>query len=495
MPEAAGAGDRAGRRALRNTGVRAGAEVVGKLSTFLLFAVLAREVGQEGIGAFVFAFAFLGLGMVPIALGCDSYMLREVAKDRAAADRLFFNVIALKLAMAVPVLALCFAAVILIGYEGRTRDTVFVLAAGLLLDLLGKSLNGMFNATERSDLLARSLVVQRVTTAALGIAALAAGYGVVTVAALYSVGSAVGYAVAVGSLKRHIGVPRRTVDPRRWRGLIATSFPFAIQDVFTAMLFKLDAVILSVIVAEAAVGRYGAAYRLLESTMFIGWALNGAFVAMFAYLGRDTDPTIGSVFHRAVKFALVALVPVAVIMGVLAEPIVRIAFGADFEEAAGAVRLLAPVVVGLCLVTLCSSLIVTRRSPRTMIRITAPMVAVNVALNLALIPSLEDRGAALAMLITEALFVAVAIRVAGDEVGGLRWWSLVGAPLLAGGLMALSMVLLAGLPAVALIVGLLVYTVAFVVLERAISPADLHFMSESVSRLLPARLTSRAAGG
>lgn len=494
MADDASAGDRAGRRALRNTGVRAAAEVVGKLATFLLFAVLAREVGQEGIGAFVFAFAFLGLGMVPIALGCDSYMLREVAKDRGAADRLFFNVIALKLAMSVPVLALCFAAVVLLGYEGRTRDTVLVLAAGLLLDLLGKSLNGIFNATERSDLLARSLVVQRVSTAALGIAALAAGYGLVTVAALYSVGSALGYAVAVASLKRHVGVPRRTIEPRGWRRLIAISFPFAIQDVFTAMLFKLDAVLLSVIAAEAAVGRYGAAYRLLEATMFIGWALNGAFVAMFAYLGRDTDPTIGSIFQRSVKFALVVLVPVAVIMGVLAKPIVSIAFGSEFEAAAGALRLLAPVVVGLCLVTLCSSLIVTRRSPRTMIRITAPMVAVNVALNLALIPSLEDRGAALAMLVTEALFVAVAIRVAADEVGGLRWASLVAAPLLAGGAMAVSMLLLAGLPLVALAAGLLVYAVAFVLLERMISPSDLSFIATTFGRLLPARLASRAAG-
>ncbi len=119
-PESAGASRAPA--ALRNTGVRGAAEVVGKLATFLLFAVLAREVGQSGVGAFVFAFAFLGLCMVPIALGCDSYMLREVAKDRTAADRLFFNVIALKLVMAVPVLALCFAGVVALGYDGRTRD-------------------------------------------------------------------------------------------------------------------------------------------------------------------------------------------------------------------------------------------------------------------------------------------------------------------------------------------------------------------------------------
>lgn len=485
MADTDSAGDRAGRRALRNTGVRAAAEVVGKLATFLLFAVLAREVGQEGVGAFVFALAFLGLCMVPIALGCDSYMLREVARDRSAADRLFFNVIALKLAMAVPVLALCFAGVVALGYDGRTRDTVFVLAAGLMLDFLGKSLNGIFNANERSDLLARSLVIQRVTTAALGIGALAAGYGVVTVAALYSAGSALGYVVAVQSLKRHLGIPRRTIEPRGWRRLVTTSAPFAIQDVFTAILFKLDAVLLSLLATEAAVGRYGAAYRLLESTMFVGWALNGAFVAMYAYLSRDSDPTIGAVFGRSVKFALVLLVPVAVTLGILAEPIATLAFGADFEASAEPLRLLAPVVVALSLVALSSSLIVTRRSPRTMIAITAPMVAMNVALNLVLIPSLGDSGAALAMLVTEALFVVVALRVAADEVGGLPWVRIAGAPLLAGVAMAPVMVLLSGVPVAALGAGLLAYAVVFWVLERRISPEDLRFLTSSLKRLVP----------
>jgi O-antigen/teichoic acid export membrane protein len=479
------AGERAAERVAKNATVRAAGEIIGKLSTFLVFAVLAREAGQEGLGAFVFALAFLGLGMVPIALGCDSYLLREVAKDRTAADRLFFNVLALKLALAVPVLGLCFAGVSLLGYDGRTRETVYVLSIGLLLDLLGKSLHGMFNASERGDLLAISLVAQRVLTAALALTALAAGYGVVTVAALYSVGAAFGVAVGAVLLRRRIGLPLPSVEPRRWRRLAATSFPFAVQDVFNAMLFKLDAVILSLMAAEAAVGRYGAAYRLLEATMFIGWALNGAFVAMFAYLGRDSEPSVGSVFQRSIKLGLVILVPCAVTMGVLAEPICRIAFGSDFEAAAEPLRLLSPVVVGLCLVMLSSSLIVSRRHPGIVVRVTAVMVAVNVALNVALIPSLEDSGAALAMLITEAVFVVVVTLLAAREVGGLRWGSMVSAPLLAGLAMTGAMVLLADLPLVALAAGVAVYAGAFVVLERAINPSDLDFMAGLLKRRLP----------
>ena len=59
------------------------------------------------------------------------------------------------------------------------------------------------------------------------------------------------------------------------------SLPFGLQDLFSVMLFRLDTVILSLMATQAAVGRYGAAYRLFEATLFITYALMGAFVLGF----------------------------------------------------------------------------------------------------------------------------------------------------------------------------------------------------------------------
>ena len=478
------AAERAGERAAKNTTVRAAGEIVGKLATFVLFAVLARTLGQADFGVFVFALAFLGMAMIPIALGCDSYFLRRVSKDRSSIDELFFNILALKLSLAVPVLALTFLAMNLLGYDDQTRATVYVLSAGLLLDLLAKTFHGVFTATERSELLAATLVVQRVATAALGLAALAAGYGVVTVAATYSIGAVFHLLLSAVFLARATGLPRWSVARQSWPGLAGAGLPYAVQDVFTVLLFKLDIVILSLMATEAAVGRYGAAYRLLESTLFVTWALNGAFVAMYAYLGRDTEPTIQAVFQRSVKLALAVLVPCAVAFGVMAEPISRLVFGAEFEAAAGALRLLSPVVVLLCVITLCTSLIVSRRNPREMVRITASMVAVNVGLNVLLIPRYADEGAAAAMLVTELLFVAVVLATAARTVGGLRWTSMAAAPLIAGAAMAIPMVLLIDSVAPALVAGLVVYAGGLILLERLISPSDLRFVGDMVKRRL-----------
>lgn len=466
---------------MKNTSVRAAGEIVGKVATFLLFAVLARAVGESDVGAFVFAFAFLQIATIPIALGCDPYMLREISRDKSASDRLFWNVVALKLTTAVPVLAIAFAVLLAVSDSSTTRWTVIALAPGILIDLVAKTLNSEFNARERGTLLAVSLVVQRVITAVIAITALALGAGVIAVAALYSVGALVGLVTGAVLLARNIGVPRRQVSARSWRGLTSRSWPFALQDIFGTLLFKLDAVLLAALATEAAVGRYGAAYRLLESTLFIAWALNGAFAAMYAYLRRDSAPSIGAVFQRSVKAGLVLLTPVAVAFGLLAEPIMRLAFGADFEDGAAALRLLSPVVVLLGVVTLCTSLIVSRLDPRTMVKLSAAMVALNVALNLALIPGLEERGAATAMLITEAMFVLLAMRVAVQEVGGINWRSMLGAPAVAGVAMAAVLLALGSLPVIALVAGTIVYAGVYLTVERAFSPDDLAFLRAALS--------------
>ncbi len=51
--------ERTGERVAKNTLLRAIGEILGKLASLLLFAVLAREVGVSDLGAFVFAFAWV----------------------------------------------------------------------------------------------------------------------------------------------------------------------------------------------------------------------------------------------------------------------------------------------------------------------------------------------------------------------------------------------------------------------------------------------------
>jgi O-antigen/teichoic acid export membrane protein len=255
--------------------------------------------------------------------------------------------------------------------------------------------------------------------------------------------------------------------------------------VLTVLLFRIDAVLLSFLASTAAVGRYGSSYRVFESTFFLTYALTAAFSPMYTYLERDSTPTIQGVYRRSMKLALMLLVPFAVAFGTLAAWVSRTLFGDDLAAAAPSLRILAPAVVLIGLVTLTTSLIVSRRDPATMVRLSAAMTLLNVVLNVALIPGLDERGAAIAMLATEAVFLVLAVRMALRAIDApVDWLAISAAPLLAGAAMAATTLALRSVPGAALAAGAAVYAVAFLAIERAVSPDDLSFVTGVVRRRL-----------
>ncbi len=481
-------------RVMRNTGVRALGELVGKFASLALMAVLARNVGPEGLAVLVFALAWCELATAPIEMGFDRYFLRRVARDRAELERSYFNVITLKLSRAVPVVAASWLLVWALGYDSETLTAVFILTGAFLLDSFSFTTFSAFNAVERGDLVGLTLAVQRILSGCVGLTLVLLGYGVIAVTLAYLGASVIAMVLALAMLARHVERPRAIRPPGPRRELRRQSVPYAAQEVFSAGIARLDAVLLSLLAVQSVVGLYGAAYRLLEATLFIPTALQGAFAAMFTYLRPDSEPTIRAVFGRSIKLVLALLTPCAVPLAVLPAPILELFFGPEFRDAADALRLLAPSVILIGIVLLSASLIVSRLDPRVLVWYFAVAFALNVALNLALIPVLDEAGAALAMLITEVAFAAVALRLSSREVGGMDVKETLAAPLVAGTAMAGTMLLLSGTLVLALAAGAVVYVVVFAAVERKVARADFDFMAEMVRGRLPSRARARLEG-
>ena len=197
----------AAKRAAGNTTVRAAGELVGKVASLALLAILAREVGASGLGVFVFALAWCELAIVPIEMGFDRYLLRMIAADKSSLERLFANTFAIKLIWAVPVVVVSWTLAILTVGDPTTRTTIYLLTAALLLESLANTLTSVFNAFERGGLVAGTLLTQRLLAAALGVSVLAAGGGVATVALTFAVSAGVRLVVALWLLRSRIRWP------------------------------------------------------------------------------------------------------------------------------------------------------------------------------------------------------------------------------------------------------------------------------------------------
>lgn len=469
-----------GERVASNAIVRAAGEVVGKLASLVLFAALGRTLGEDGLGVFVFALSFGIIVLIPIDLGFDRNLLREAAVDRSRLGVLTGTVLSLKLALTVPAVGVAVVVVALSGMAPDTGMVVLILLLGLLIESLGRTAAHVFMALERSVALTVAVVVQRVLAAALGIVALAAGMGVDAVAWAYVVGALAGLVVSVVLLRPHFPLAQvRIVRPNS--GDMVRTATFAAQDVATLLLFRVDAVILAVMASTAAVGRYGAAYRVFESTWFITVALFGAFVAMFTYLDATTQPTLKSVLERALKLSFITLMPCAMAFGLSAQAIVETVFGPDLAGAVEPLQILAPAVLLLGVGAMGTTFLMAQDRAAPVLKISLAAVVVNIALNVGLIPSLGATGSAAAMLVTEAGIAAAALVVVDRVLAGLPWAQILAGPVAAGVAMAVVIIVLGG-GLGALAAGVVAYLLVLAVVERTVNPADVRSVSAMVRR-------------
>jgi O-antigen/teichoic acid export membrane protein len=481
----------AARRVARNTLARAASEFVAKFASLALMTVLSRKTGASGLGVFVFALAWAEITLGPIDMGFDRYFLRRVATDRGELSLYLPNVLALKLWRTIPVLAVSWGLLWAIGYPGHTRLATILMTLSFVLDGLNLSFFAAFNGVERGDLIGAILAIQRLLAAAVGVALLLTGHGVVAVALVYVGASAVAVVLASVLLTRKLGRPpwQRSLAVRR--DLRRNSVAFAGQDLLSSGIAKLDTVLLSLFATSAVVGYYGAAYRLLEATLFVPAALQGAYAAMYTYLHHGSAPTIRAAFQRSIKMLVVVLAPATVLLLTLPGSVLKLLFGHGFGPAIGPLRFLALAIVPLGLVMLCSSFISARLNPRLLVIYFAVALVINVVVNLALIPTLDQTGAAIAMLATEVVLAVLMLRPSLREARGMDLVPTAAATLVAAGAMAVAMALLHTVVPAAIGGGAVVYVSVLLLLERRFAPADYAYVVDDVRRRL--RLRPRAA--
>jgi O-antigen/teichoic acid export membrane protein len=189
-------------------------------------------------------------------------------------------------------------------------------------------------------------------------------------------------------------------------------------------------------------------------------------------LTRTSEPPLGAVFQRGLKLVIALSLPLTAAAVVLAAPIIRTLFGAEFEGGAGALRILAPGMTLAALSYLASHLLIGQDLQRAMARIYALIAVANIAANFILIPLLSLEGAALNTVVAEALIVTALIVTGLRMTGPLEWTRVLAGPLLATAVSASVMVLLRGTFALAAAAGVVAYVAVLLGFERRVYPED-----------------------
>lgn len=377
-------------------------------STGLAFAtsfVLARLLGLAGYSTYALALEWLTFLTVPTALGMDRFMVREVAVYRARAQwpelRGFLRWG--NLAVLAASLAAAGAGALLVTFfvpdRNGLRLSLYLALAALPLTSLTTLRQAAMRGFDRivggqwPELILRPLLV--LAFSALGWLLLPEFSAPWAVAAL-GLGTVVAFAVGAVLLSRALGTAPQAKPVYRARAWLATSLPFMLISATYVLNTRAGTLLLGALGEPTDVGLYQVAARGADLVALVLLAVNTAFAPTLARLYAQEKPRgLEHAVARSTRLITLASLPVALGLIVFGEFFLAV-FGPEFTAARTALTVLS---VGQ-LVNAATGTVGTLLNMTGHERDTALVVgfsaAVNVGLNLLLIPRFGLNGAALA---------------------------------------------------------------------------------------------------
>jgi O-antigen/teichoic acid export membrane protein len=372
----------------------------------LVFGVVTRHLGTAGYGAYSLVLAFIPLFTSLADLGVTTIAVREIARRPEERPRILGTVMTVKAVFAAAAALLLLVLIPLLPYEHELRIALAIALVGLLLHVLASVPSVVFQSLLRLDLQVAVDLATGLVNLVLVLAAVALGGGLHALVLAWVASVGVGCALAFALAIRHASV-RPRFDRELGSLLLRRSLPLGLVLVVGTIHFRVDAVLLSLLRPIHDVGVYNAAFRFLEQVLVApALFITAIFPVLAGYVGRG-DPRLAATAQKALTFLLLMGMPVAVGGFILARPIVTLVAGAGFEEAVTPLRILVVVIVVHFANALVTTLLIAYDRQGRLLVASIFVVALNVLLNLVLIPRYGYNGAAVATVISSTAGVAV----------------------------------------------------------------------------------------
>ncbi len=463
----------AAHRAARNAAAVAAAEISGKVATLAYTIAAARTLGPDDFGVFAYAVSFSLLVATIPAWGFDPILVQRGSADPAKIRVLFSETLTWRTALAVPV----FGAAALAGFatrpDSRSAVALLVVLAASMVDVYGDAGRSAAAALERQGGTSKAFLVQRISTAILAISALVLGFGVIGLCLAYLAGSLIGIiGVAVALRRLGVGFDLRSVNREGMARTGRLSVAIGLDTVVSLLLFRVDQVILGALKGDAAVGEYAAAYRLLETVLFLSWAVGRAVLPSMS--SRPDGRRVGRGFEQAVAAVALVYVPFGVLLLMEAEPAIRLLYGSAYAAAGAPIaRWLAPAPLLFAMSYLGAYALLAQDRRWAMFGTSFAAAAFNVGANFLLIPSLSGTGAAIATTTSFGVETVATLALLVPAVGWIRLDRALVLPAVASAAMAVAVATLRTNVLVEAAVGGVVYLGVWYVLARWRSPDQL----------------------
>ncbi len=377
-------------------------DIAIKALNFLFSIYVIRRLGDDRFGQYSIVLGFVGVFQIFAELGVTQYAMREMAQDASKMGKLFWNLVVVRLILAligmIGITLLAYG----MGYSQYLVLGIFVYTWSFLLAAFQAPLAAVLMARERLDSISFMNILGRVVFLILGTIFMLMDMGFISliVATLLGIPAQIG--LAIWSLKQQkISLLPVRLDPHSWIGLIRGGLPFSVISLMLSISFHVDTLMLSRFEPEYIVGWYNVAYSLIFSLMFFAGGFNTAVVPSLARTHISDPQTTELWYYRTVKIMLTISFPLTVGGYLTAFPLFKFLYTPEYLPGAFGLQILIWDLPLFMYDSFCGNMTTIIRRENAAARIYGLSAFNNVVLNLYAIPRYGLVGAALVTVITD----------------------------------------------------------------------------------------------
>ncbi|MFH1317232.1 MAG: flippase [Candidatus Woesearchaeota archaeon] len=377
--------------------------IMRHILSFVLVVLIARYLGDEGLGQYSFAFAFVSLFIVFIDLGLETFMIREVARDESKVRKYTNNILTIRLFAGVIVVL---AATIIAKLSNLSNQMVFLIFLGSISLFLIQILYVFcvaFISLQKTAFDALFKLVERIAVFLIVIWVLFSGYGILGLFFGIMAGSFISviFSFIITSIK--LGLIKFQYEKEFWIYLLKKSFPFLATNIFLVIYFRIDTVMLGFITDYAVVGWYNAAYKLIDGLSFIPIVgLLAVYPAMSKFF-KENKEYLKITFERTFKYMMMLAIPISIGTTFLAARLIEFVYKIEFAQSSLALQILIWAELFVFLNYVIGYLLNSINKQKLFAIVSGIAVVINIMLNFLLIPTLSLYGAAIATVITQLI--------------------------------------------------------------------------------------------
>jgi O-antigen/teichoic acid export membrane protein len=402
-------------RVAKNTMFLMSAQVISLVMGIVYIKLSTTYLGTSGFGELSFAMSFTQIFASVMDLGIGWILARDVSRDKSLLKKYLDNMLSIRLAMTIVVLA---SIIILINLRDQPQQTVYivyVVALATVFSSITSLFYGVFQSFERMEYQAISMVLTYLVLIAGAVISKYMGFDVLAFSIIYCLAYLIVLIYCTAVCVSKFALPYLCFDFSFWKVSLKESLPFGISGILYTFYYSIGPVFLYYMKGETEVGIFSVGFKLFLTVLVVPTMFGQAlFPVMSRYFVSSSD-VLKKAFEKYLKYLAYLAIPMVVGTTLLADKIVYIFSSGQFTDSIIVLQISIWAAAFIFISNPYMYLIISSNAQKTLLKISMVCAFICLITNLVLMPGYGYIGASIAIVITEfcslVMYAVVAWRI------------------------------------------------------------------------------------